>query len=135
MILRVTPAGKKIFRLKAWNRSLKKTEQIVLGPSPDISVQDARDMVDRMLRDMTMGVDLVETRKEAARAEMTVHDAFQLWIESVKEKQKMGARPAGYESYFMPHFGGKSVAEVTPEMLIRLRSNLLKQKKQRGTGC
>lgn len=29
LILRVTPSGKKIFRLKAWNRSLKKTEQIV----------------------------------------------------------------------------------------------------------
>lgn len=84
---------------------------------------------------MTMGVDLVEARKEAARAEMTVHDAFLLWIESVKEKNKRWAQDQRrYELYIMPHLGGKSVAEVTPEMLIKWRSNLLKQKKQRGTG-
>lgn len=55
LLLRVTPTGKKIFRLKAWNRTLKKTEQIVLGPFPGIGVQDALDMVDRMLRDMKRG--------------------------------------------------------------------------------
>lgn len=89
-----------------------------MGPFPDIGVQDARDMVDRMLRDMTMGVDLVEARKEAARAEMTVHDAFLLWIESVKEKNKRWAQDQRrYELYIMPHFGGKSVAEITPALL------------------
>lgn len=135
LILLVTPTGKKSFRLKAWNRTLKRTEEIVLGPFPDIGVNDARQMVEKMMRDMTMGVDLIEARKEAARAEMTVHDAFELWIESVKEKNKRWSQDQRrYELYIMPHFGEKSVTEVTPEMLIKWRSKLLQQKKQRGTG-
>lgn len=130
LLLRVSPAGRKVFRLEAWNRRLKKTEKAVLGAYPDIGVTEAREMVEKLLRDMTMGVDI-----RPARDEITVHDAFLTWIERAKEKNKRWKQDQSrYQLYIQPYFGKTIASEVTTEMLIKWRSTLLNQKKQRGEG-
>lgn len=133
LIIRVSPAGKKVFRLKAWNRTLKRTEQMVLGTYPDISIAAARTMVDKALHDMATGVDMVEDRKKAARAEMTLHDAFLVYIARAMEKNKRWEQDQRrYELYIEPHLGRKKVSDVTPELVEKWRSKLLQQKRRQG---
>lgn len=66
-------------------------------------------MVGRMLRDMTMGVDIVEASK-AQRNKLTVHDAFDVWVAKAKEKNRRwgtGSKPirALHQAAFWEHEG------------------------------
>lgn len=133
--LRLSPSDKKTFRLRAWNKLKKKTDQIVIGEYPSISVNDARLFVDNYMHNIASGIDLVEQRK-AERAELTIDELFDFWLEQyAKPKLKRWTEEERrYNLYIRKTFGGSKRSEITPEMINAWKVRLLKQKKQRGEG-
>lgn len=130
LTLRVFQSGVKTFRFFAWNRRVKRREVVVLGRFPDLSVTDARDMCEKLLREMTMGVDVrpdVDTT--------TLHDAYLSWIEKAKVKNKRWDQDESrYILHIQPYLGKKLLSDITPDMVIKWRNGLLNKKKQRGGG-
>jgi len=135
LLLRVTPANNKIFRLKAWNKARRQTVQMVLGRYPELKIKDARSIVADRLRDMAHGIDVID-RLNATREEQTFENIFRLWIEEhAKENKKTWDEDERrYDLYIKEHLGPLQLSQITPDIIRRWRIKLTKVKKQRGDG-
>ncbi len=79
LVLRVTKAGTKIFRLHAWNRLKRKMIWLVIGHYPAVKINDARAIASEHLQDLLHGIDVTE-RIKMNRAEQTLDDLFFVWL-------------------------------------------------------
>lgn len=135
LILRLTKNNKKIFRLKAWNRRKKKTEQIVIGSYPSITILVAREIVSDHITNIAKGKNITEMLRHE-RDGQTLDEVFKIWIETYsKEKIRRWEQDrSSYNLYLRPHLGGKKISDITTENIASWRLRILKQKKQRGDG-
>jgi integrase len=133
LLLRLTPAGNKIFRLKAWNKRKQAMTQMVIGHYPAISIATARGVVTDHLRDMAHGVDVAE-RARLDRAEQTLDDIFQVWLEEHAKQscKRWDQEVRRYELYIKPHLGTMKHSDISPDVVRGWQNTLSKQKKQRG---
>lgn len=133
LLLRLTPAGNKIFRLKAWNKRKQATTQMVIGHYPAISIATAREIVTEHLRDMAKGIDVAE-RSRLDRAEQTLDDIFQVWLEEHAKQscKRWDQELRRYELYIKPHLGKMKLSDISPDVVRGWQNTLSKQKKQRG---
>jgi integrase len=133
LLLRLTPAGNKIFRLKAWNKRKQAMTQMVIGHYPDISISTARGIAANHLHDMAHGVDVAE-RARLDRAEQTLDDIFKIWLEEHAKQscKRWDQELRRYELYIQPHLGRMKLSDITPEVIRGWQNTLSKQKKQRG---
>jgi integrase len=135
LVLRVTAAGGKIFRLEAWSKRQQKTVKIVIGKYPDISLNDAREIAAGHVVDLAKGVDLQE-RLRQEREEMCLDDVFASWLEEHAKPnlKRWEQEQRRYELYIKQHLGNKRISDITPDAIIRWRILLSKQEKERGRG-
>jgi len=133
LVLRVTKADTKIFRLHAWNKAKRKMTWIVIGHYPDVRINDARAIVSEHLLDLLHGIDVAE-RIKLNRDEQTLDDLFIVWLnEHAKVNNKRWDQDKRrYDLYIGPHLGSMTISEITPDVIRRWQSILAKQKKQRG---
>jgi integrase len=134
LLLRLTPAGNKIFRLRAWNRHKQAMTQMVIGHYPAISLSTARAIASEHLRDMAHGIDVAE-RARLDRAEQTLDDIFQVWLEEHAKQscKRWDQELRRYELYIKPHLGKMKLSDISPDVVRGWQNTLSKQKKQRGT--
>lgn len=135
LILRLTIAGNKIFRLKAWNRRKRVMLQMVIGRYPAVSITSARDIAAQHLQDLAHGVDIAE-RLRQERTEQILDDVFKIWLEEhAKENCKRWEQEQRrYELYIQPHLGKMKLSNISPDVIRQWQTSLTKQKKQRGNG-
>ena len=89
--LRITPAGAKLFSVRAYVNGKRRTAP--LGRFPELNVAQARDLALQALADMRRGLDPAEERKARAKAkaaaEVTVAELTTRWMaEHVRPKLK-----------------------------------------------
>ena len=135
LVIRITPAGNKIFRMKVWDKTKKKYVQMVIGHYPAIKIDSARQIVAERNRDMTHGIDVID-RQKAAREEETFGEVFEAWIENFakEEKKTWDEDERRYNNYIKDHLGDLQLSEITSERIRRWRTALTKQKKQEKRG-
>lgn len=78
LALGVGSTGSKTFYL--YRKIEGKPERIRIGPYPDLSIEKARDRADELNRDIAKGTNPAQSKREH-RAEMTLGEAFDLYIE------------------------------------------------------
>lgn len=108
LILRLTKYNTKIFRLKAWNKRKKKTEQVVIGTYPSITILVARQIVADHLTNIAKGSDIAEMLRNE-RSGQTLDEVFEIWLEHyAKEKNRRWEQDySRYNLYLRPHLGRK----------------------------
>ena len=135
LILRITPAGSKIFRMKLWDKNRRKTIQMVLGRYPELKINDAREIVANRISDIAHGIDLID-RQNAARGEQIFDDIFKIWINDfAKESKKTWDEDERrYDLYIRDHLGNLQLSDITPEKIRKWRITLTKKDKIKGKG-
>jgi integrase len=125
-VLRLTPAGKKIFMARG--RVAGRRRLVPLGYHPDLKVASARQAAIQALADMQAGRDPIGQRKAREKAvkagTMTVNELADKWMaEHVEPKLK----PTSARSYkraldrhIRPRFGHLAVASVTRDDMIAM---------------
>ncbi len=82
----VSSAGSKVFFLYKWVHG--RPERIRLGPFPDLSVENARDLAKSLIGDISQGKDPMAERRKA-REVPTLREAFEIWRDAhAKEHRK-----------------------------------------------
>jgi integrase len=135
LILRITPGGKKVFRLRIWNGKKKREDRLTLGEYPEMTIKTARELIDKHQADIAHGVDAVEKVKRE-REEQTLNEIFDIWLETHAKVnlKRWNEEERRYILYIKPHFGKKQLSEITPDHLRRWKARLLQQPKQNGNG-
>ena len=128
LFLYITPEGKKSWRLAY--RFLGKQKLLVIGPSPSISLKDARDRRAEAKRLLVDNID-PSSAKQAAKvaAAEAAKSSFEIvcreWIENYSNKWAPStAANASWlmEKYIIPFVGKRPVKSITaPELLVVLR--------------
>ncbi|CAG36769.1 tyrosine-type recombinase/integrase [Desulfotalea psychrophila] len=136
LMLRVKANGRKILRARIWDTSKKKEVQENLGEFPELSINDARDIVVARVSDIAKGID-VQERKKQERAEQSLDDVFDIWLNTHAKLniKRWPEEVRRYELYIKRRLGKKKLSEITPDVILTWRNALLKQKKQRGNDC
>ncbi len=124
LILRLTRNNTKIFRLRAWNKRRKKTEQIVIGNYPSVSILVAREVVADHISNMTRGLDISEM-VQSQRSEKTLNELFEVWVETyAKEKNRRWERYVNRcDLYIRPFLGKKRITDITVDTLAQWRNS------------
>ena len=128
--LRITPAGAKLFSVRAYVNGKRRTAR--LGRFPELSVAQARELALQALADMRRGLDPVEARKARARAkaaaEMTIAELATRWLaEHVRPKLKPKTI-LKYEQLLarliLPALGNIPVARLAVDDVSRFHASL-----------
>ncbi len=128
--LRISPNGRKIFRLRIWDSKRKREIRETLGGYPQLSISLARDIVREKYARIIKG----DSDEVALAERITLDEAAASWIETyaMQNLKRWQEEERRYARYISPHLGRKIVADITPEMIEVWRDKLLKQKKERG---
>ncbi len=129
LFLLVMPNGSKYWRLKYFFGGKEKT--LALGVYPEINLQDARERRFKARKQVALGTDPGESKKESKRLESakSLH-SFELiareWLEHRANQltdSTYRVRLKRLEKYIFPTLGEKPIASITaPEVLVMARS-------------
>lgn len=132
--LRLSPANKKTYRLRAWDRHKGKTVQMVIGTFPDMTIGSARDKAQELLNDISLGVD-VQAERKSIKKEQTFEELFYHWLNTwATQNRTFKEYEPRYKNYIQSYLGDKRISEITEEAIQLWRNKVLKQKKTRGKG-
>lgn len=130
----VSPTGIKTFALHTWDRNLKKPIQHTIGRYPEVSVNQAREEVAKLLSRLTGGEDI----KEAARSirdEPTLDDLFYGWLAHAKQhKRSWTDDEQKYCRHIKPTFGTSRISTITTEQVRKWHSLLPTKHRQNKSG-
>ena len=128
----VSKTSIKTFALHAFDKTRKKPFQKTIGRYPDISINQARDIVSKLLAKLADGVDVIK-EAQIIRDEPTFNDIFASWFIRAKLRNKTWKDSERiYRLHIKPTFGTKRISAITSQQVKAWHSNLLLVPKQRS---
>ena len=129
----VTKNGVKTFALHAFDSTRKKTIQYKIGRYPDIPINTARDIAQKLLAQLANGIDILAASR-AIKEEPKFDDIFNMWLNQAKNRIRSWEDANRlYIFHIKPIFGNKKISSITPDQIRIWHSNLTKKEKQRKT--
>mgnify|MGYP001164651997 CR=1 FL=1 len=128
----VSVKGIKTFALHSWDRNIKKPIQHTIGRYPEVSVNQAREEVGKLLSRLTAGEDIKEAAR-SIREEPTLDDLFSGWLVHAKQhKRSWRDDEQRYSLHLKPTFGTARISAITTEQVRKWHSQLPTKGRQRS---
>lgn len=128
----VSRAGIKTFALHTWDRNLKKPIQYTIGRFPEVSVNQAREEVGKLLSRLTAGED-IKGAARSIREEQTLDVLFYGWLAHAKQhKRSWRDDEQRYSLHLKPTFGTARISSITTEQVRKWHSQLPTKGRQRS---
>jgi integrase len=127
----VSTTGIKTFALHTFDRTRKKPVQRTIGRYPEVSINHAREIANKLLTQIAEGLDIQEAAR-AIRNEPTVDDLYQNWLADAKNRLKTWKDAEGlYSLHIKPTFGKRKISSITEQHVKNWRRKLLETFRQR----
>ena len=130
----VSKNGIKTFALHTFDRVRKKPVQRTIGRFPEISINHAREIANKLLAQIAEGLDIQEAAR-AIRKEPTVDVIFNNWLIHAKTRLRTWQDSVRlYKLHVQPTFGNRQISTVTTQHVKAWHTGLLKDYRQRKIG-
>nr|WP_276309840.1 site-specific integrase [Chromatocurvus halotolerans] len=142
LLIQVTPSGSKSWLLRTLIGGRRR--HIGLGPYPAVSLADARRKAQEARDTISLGVNPIDSRKEARKALLEVQRTTVTFAEAadrfiaIKEKEFRNARQSkqwrsSLETYANPHMGTVPVRAITREDILAVLRPIWEEKTETAT--
>ena len=117
LALCITPTNTKSFQLQVWDKTRGKSISKTIGKYPAMAINDARDVVMDLLRDINKGEDVISIAKKK-REEDCLDDVFERWLDYAKQhKRSWKHDETRYYKYISIPLGKKRVSDIDRDMV------------------
>jgi len=124
LVLEITTAGKKSFRVYKKIPGRQNPVSVTLGYSPSISLESARRMARKVMADIAEGINPNDTKRQFRAASVTTIEAFKSFIES-RELKPSTLR--GYDQVmncYLSDWHKKRLADINQTLILRRHREL-----------
>ena len=112
LALSITPTGRKSFYFIRWLNGKTAFAKLENGGYPAMTPEQARAAVTRLNGEAATGIDPVEVRREQ-RAEMTLLEAFERWIEHSKQHKRSWEQDQATYRRYLEGWGSRKLSRLT----------------------
>lgn len=127
----VSTTGIKTFALHTFDRTRKKPIQHTIGRYPEIGINHAREIANKLLVQIAEGLDIQEANR-VIREEPTVNDLFQDWMIDAKNRiRTWDEAERTFNLHIKPTFGNRKISTISEQQIATWQNNLLKTYRQR----
>jgi integrase len=127
----VSTTGIKTFYLNTFDRLRKINIQRKIGRYPEVSINQAREIANKLLAQLAEGVDIQEASR-AIREEPTVNDLFDNWLTHAKIRLRTWRdAERSYLLHVKPYFGKRKIGSLTVQHVRTWHTELLNTVRQR----
>lgn len=133
LTLQITPAGTKTFQFRRWDKSRKRTANVILGRYGALSLNQARKQSAELLVQLNNGIDIVNDAQSLAN-EPTLNDLFEKWLEhhAKPHKKTWDEDQRRYNLYCKKPLGNKQLSWFTTDRIRKWHHDITKTVKSRG---
>lgn len=117
----VTAAGSKTFYLYRWANGRPLRQR--LGTTDELTVEQARNMVRKLIGEIVQGVD-VQERKRAAREEITFGELFGRWMEYAREHKRTWPEDQRKYDKFLITWAARRLSAIDATDVERMHSSV-----------
>jgi integrase len=127
----VSTTGIKTFALHTFDRIRKTPVQRTIGRYPEININHAREISNKLLAQIAEGLDIQDAAR-AIREEPTIDDLFEQWLIDAKNRiRTWGEAERSYNLHIKPTFGNRKISTISGQQIITWQNELLKTYRQR----
>jgi len=124
--LLVSVAGTKSFQFQKWSPAKGRPVTLTLGKWSDMSIDEARAEVERLVVEVRAGKDPAEEKRQQ-REELTVAEAAAQYMAESDKKSAL-SDDGRIRLHILPTFGGRRLSELTEEAVAAWHKGLVRKK-------
>ena len=127
LILDVSVAGKKSFRVYKKIPGRETPINVTLGYFPSITLDDGRRMARKVMADIAEGINPNDTKRQFRAAAITLKEAFDVFITTRKRKPVTIRGYTQVIACYLEDWSSKRLADITESMILKRHRDLTSQ--------
>ena len=127
LVLEITQAGKKSFRIYKKIPGRSNPISVTLGSFPSISLEAARKLARKAMSDIAEGINPNDTKRQFRAAAITLKEAFDVFITTRKRKPVTIRGYTQVIACYLEDWRSKRLADITESMILKRHRDLTSQ--------